>query len=81
MKVHSGTRYGEEAWEVVLTEFGNERRYYETFAQLGCLTEENFGRIIEDVGEDYPEMKAYFLKVKEQQIGYTDFFEELSLDL
>ena len=81
MKVHSGTRYGEEAWEVVLTEFGNERRYYETFAQLGCLTEENFGRIIEDVGEDYPEMKAFFLKVKEQQIGYTDFFEELSLDL
>ena len=81
MRGHSGTRYGEEAWEVVLTEFGHERRYYETFSQLGCLTEENFDRIIEDVGEDYPEMKAYFLKVKEQQIGYTDFFEELSLDL
>lgn len=81
LKGHSGTRYGEEAWEIVLTEFGDERRYYESFAQLGCLTEENFGRVMADIGEDYPEMKAYFLKIKEQQIGYTDFFEELSLDL
>lgn len=81
MQNHCGTRYGEETWEVVLTEFGEERRYYESFAQLGCLTEENFSRIMEDIGEDYPEMKAYFLKIKEQQIGYTDFFEELSLDL
>ena len=80
LKDHQGGRYGEEAWEVVLTEFGGERRYYELFAEIGCLTEENFEQIMEDTGEEYPEMKAYFLRIKEQRIGYTDFFDMLSLD-
>lgn len=72
---------GEEAWEVVLKEHGEERRYYELFATLGCLTEDNFDRIMEDIGEEHAEMKAYFLKYKEEQIGYADFFDSLSLDL
>ena len=36
---------------------------------------------MEDIGEEHAEMKAYFLKYKEEQIGYADFFDSLSLDL
>ena len=71
----------QETWEVVHLEHGEERRYYEMFAAIGCLTEENFEQIMGDIGEEYPEMKAYFLRFKEEQIGYEDFFEGLSLDL
>lgn len=74
---HTKGESGEEAWEVVFSEHGEERRYFELFAQTGCLTEENFNAIMGDIGENYPEMKAYFLKVKEEKIGYEDFFEGL----
>ncbi len=70
----------EEAWEVVREEHGEERRYFELFAELGCLTEESFDAVIQEIGEGCPEMKAYFLRVKEERIGYTDFFEGLALN-
>lgn len=69
-----------EAWEVVLEEHGTERRYYELFADL-CLRQDNFDAVLNDIPEDCPEMKAYFLRRKQEQIGYTDFFDSLSLDL
>lgn len=70
-----------ESWEVILKEFGEERRYYQLFAEVGCLKDDNFDRVIGEIGEAYPEMKAYFLKMKEESIGYVDFFDTLSLDL
>lgn len=70
-----------DSWEVIREEYGEERRYYQLFAEVGCLTEENFDQVIGEIGEDYPEMKAYFLKYKEENMGYKDFFEGLSLDL
>lgn len=72
---------GEEAWEILLGEHGEDRSYYELFARIGCLTQDNFDRALEEIGEEFPEMKAYFLKYKEEKIGYADFFAELSLDL
>lgn len=71
----------EETWEVILEEFGEERRYYQLFASLGCLTEDNFDGILKDIGEEHSEMKAFFIRYKEEKIGYRDFFSNLSLDL
>lgn len=71
----------EETWEVILEEFSEERRYYQLFASLGCLTEENFDGILKDIGEEHSEMKAFFIRYKEEKIGYSDFFSNLSLDL
>lgn len=62
------------------SEHGEDSEYYKLFTQIGCLREENFDRILSETGENYPEMKAWFLKYKEKEIGYTDFFEALSLD-
>lgn len=79
LREHTKGCISEEAWQVVLQEHGNDREYYQLFAELECLTEENFEDIIEDIGEEYPEMKAYFMRHKEERIGYADFFGELEL--
>ncbi len=70
----------DETWQVLGSEHGEDSEYYKLFTQIGCLREENFDRILSETGENYPEMKAWFLKYKEEEIGYTDFFEALSLD-
>lgn len=79
LKEHTKGCPSEETWQVILQEHGNDREYYQLFAELGCLNEENFDQVIADVGEDYPEMKAYFMRYKEEKIGYVDFFGELEL--
>ena len=77
LKAHTKGRTAEETWQVVLKEHGNDKTYYELFTELGCVSEENFNGLIDDIGEDYPEMKAYLMRYKAQQIGYTDFFADL----
>ncbi len=80
LKNHTKGCRSEETWEVVLGEFGDDREYYGLFAQLGCVTEENFEGLLEDIGERHTEMKAYFMRYKEQHLGHRDFFAGLSLD-
>lgn len=70
----------EETWEVVLNEFGDEKEYYELFAQLGCVTQDNFDGLLQDIGDGHTEMKAYLMRYKEEHLGYQDFFDGLSLD-
>lgn len=80
LRAHTkGCRF-EETWEVVLNEFGDDKEYYELFAQLGCVTEENFDGILQDIGDGHTEMKAYLMRYKEAHLGHKDFFDELSLD-
>ncbi len=78
---HTSGCESEEAWEVIRTEYGEDRAYYELFASVGCVHGDNLECILADIGENYPEMKAYFMRLKAEQIGYNDFFQELSLDL
>lgn len=70
---------GEETWEVIVTECGNKPEYYELFVDIGGMTEDNFDAILRDIGEEYPEMKAYFMRYKQKKIGCSDFFDGLSL--
>ena len=71
----------EETWRVVLEEHGNEKAYYEIMTECRCVTEENFQEILQDLEDNYPEMKAFLIKYKETNLGYEDFFDSLSLDL
>ena len=63
----------------MLGEYGDDREYYRLFAELSCINEENFDGILGDIGEDYPEMKAFFLKHWEEQHSAEDFFQGLEL--
>lgn len=81
LRAHTSGCDSEESWEVIHTEHGEDRACYELFASMGCVHEKNLDGILADIGERYPEMKAYFMRVKAEQIGYEDFFGNLSLDL
>lgn len=74
---HTKGRESEETWQVLLEEHGERREYYSLFAELGCLNEENLSGILSDIGENYPEMKAYFLRRMEETGGGQDFFTDL----
>lgn len=82
LKSHSKGCESEASWEVVFQERGNEQRYYQCFAQAGCITSENFDGLLQDMGDSYPEMKAYLLRYREEKLSQneTDFFTGLSLD-
>lgn len=79
LREHTSGRVFDETWQVLLEEHGEDSEYYKLFTETGCLREENMDRILSETGENFPEMKAWFLKYKEETIGYTDFFENLML--
>ena len=66
----------QEAWQVIREEYGGKRQYYALFAELGCINERNFPGILDDIGEDCPEMKAFFLN-RMGQGSAGDLFQEL----
>lgn len=66
----------QETWQVIREEYGGKRQYYALFAELGCINEGNFRGILADIGEDCPEMKAFFLnRMRQRRSG--DLFQEL----
>lgn len=69
----------EEAWKVVLEDYGDQKEYYSLFAELGCVTSENLDGILIDIGEEHPEMKAYFLGMGQSDSAAEDFFDSLEL--
>lgn len=71
----------EEAWLVLKEEHGEDMEYISLFVKLGCVTLENFDDILSDLGEEHPQMKAYFMKYREDHLEKRDFFQALSLDL
>lgn len=79
LRSHTKGCSSEETWQVVLGEHGDDRAYYQLFGEIGCLTEDNFEGILRDIGEEYSEMKVYFMRYKEEKIGYGDFFGDLEL--
>lgn len=81
LRSHTKGCESEETWQVVLEEHGNEKDYYEIMTECGCVTEKNFQDILQDLEDNYPEMKAFLIKYKETNLGYEDFFDSLSLDL
>lgn len=70
----------QEAWEVVRTEYAHKRQFYEFFVEIGGISENNFDAALAELGERQPELKAYLMRHKEEKLGYTDFFDSLSLD-
>ena len=79
LRSHTKGQNSEETWQVVLQEHGAHRDYYRLFAETACVTEENLNDILADIGEDHPEMKAYFLRYREETFGTADFFAGLEL--
>ncbi len=79
LRAHSKGCESEETWRVILEEHGDDRAYYGLFAELGCVTRDNLDGILADIGEAYPEMKAYFLRYGQKGRSDADFFAGLEL--
>jgi len=79
LRSHTKGQPGEEAWLVLRDEHGNEREYYELFTELSCINADNFDAILTDIGEGYPEMKAFFMRLREGRACVEDFFAGLEL--
>lgn len=79
VRTHTKNCESEAAWEVT-KQHGDEKIYFEIFAETGCLSEENFDAVLEDLGQYHAEMKAYFIRYKENYMKKEDFFDSLSLD-
>lgn len=80
LAAHTKGCESEAAWEVVFKEHGNEQAYYAAFTEAGCLTEENCDDILTQMGESFPEMKAYLMRYRAENMEEEDFFAALSLD-
>ncbi|MCM1189686.1 MAG: leucine-rich repeat domain-containing protein [bacterium] len=74
---HTAGKESDETWQVILQEHGEDRAYYGLFAELGCVTGENLDGILADIGENFPEMKAFFLRSRESGKKEGGFFESL----
>lgn len=79
VREHTKGCESEAAWQVI-KQHGDEKAYFEIFTQTGCLTEENFDAILEDLGQYHAEMKAFFIRYRENFMKKQDFFDTLSLD-
>lgn len=78
---HTKGCMSEESWEVLLTEYGHEQDFFQKFADIGGVTEENFDAILKDMPGEYAEMKAFLMRYKAEKMENRDFFDGLSLDL
>ena len=69
----------EESWLVVLEEGEVHPEYAQLFLQLGCANQENIGAMIRQMQEDQPQLRAAFLRYRQEQPDCEDFFAGLSL--
>lgn len=69
-----------EAWELIVEEHPNELEYYKVFAGSGCITENNFDGLLEDMKDCSAEIRAYMLRYKEEHFAAKDAFEAFDLD-
>lgn len=69
-----------QAWELIVQEHPNDLEYYRIFAESGCITEDNFDGLLEDMRDGSAEIKAYLLRYKEEHFAAKDAFASFALD-
>ena len=67
----------EETWEYVVNEEGITNELYKKFAEIGGITGENIEALISSLGGEHTELKAFLLRKKQENMGETDFFDNL----
>lgn len=69
----------DEAWQALLTQFGDDIAYYELFAGIGGMTAEHMDAMLTDMGTDHAEAKAYLMKYQAEHFGTENIFDAFSL--
>lgn len=76
---HAKGQESEEAWLVVLEEHGDEKEYYQFLIDCGCVTPENYQGMLDDMGGQHTEMKAFLMRHHAGQSGTEDAFAAFEL--
>ena len=79
LKTHTKGCRSEESWQVVLEEGETHPEYVHLFLQLGCVTRENIEAMIGQMREDQPQLRAAFLRYRQERLEAGGFFAGLSL--
>jgi len=79
LKAHTKGCESEESWQVVLAEGEIRPDYVQLFLELGCVNQENIEAMIRQTREDQPQLRAAFLRYRQEKLGAGDFFTGLSL--
>lgn len=79
LRAHAFGAEENETWLLMKEEKGSFRDYYELYVSLGCLNEENLDDTLSDLGDKQPEMKAYFLRWKDENTSGGGFLDDLLL--
>lgn len=79
MKAHTKGCESEESWQVVLEEGEIRPEYVKLFLELGCVTRDNIEAMIYQTREDQPQLRASFLRYRQERLDQVDFFAGLSL--
>jgi len=79
LKNHTKHSKTEEAWDVLMTEYGDKTDYYGLFKEIGCITADNIDDMIVDMGELHAEAKAYMLGLKRNEFSSDDIFSQFVL--
>lgn len=69
-----------QAWELITEEHQNDLEYYRVFAESGCITEDNFDSLLDDMKDSSAEIKAYLLRYKEEHFAAKDVFAAFELE-
>ena len=81
LKAHTKGEQSEETWKVVLEEHGDEKPFYQFLLDSECIHAHNFSAILEDMGGEHTEMKAYLMEQWEERRQKEAVFEMLAFDL
>lgn len=79
LKAHTKGCESEESWQVVLAEGETRPEYVRLFLELGCVTRENIEAMILQMRKDQPQLRASFLRFRQERLDQGDFFDGLSL--
>lgn len=77
--LHTKGEKTEETWMVVLEEHGSEKAYFDLLIEIGAVKDECFQSMLHDMGEAYPEMKAYLMRHHNEKKANRDAFAMFAL--
>lgn len=80
LKSHTKGTGEEEAWQVLIGEHPEDIAYYQIFTDAGCVSQDNFEGLLEDMQKVNAQMKAYMLRYREENLAKKDAFADFTLD-
>lgn len=69
----------DEAWKVLIRDFGEEIEYFKLLADLGGITAAGIDEMLIDLGENHAEAKAFLMKYQAEHFGGGDIFDQFTL--